>query len=195
MNHQNSQKKTIITLPTQFGDLDIYYFSENGQEGLVASRNLLSKPPFLRIHSSCVFSEALKTVDCDCTKQLEASLRYIGQHGGLVIYLYQEGRGIGLKDKIEAISLEQRENLNTAESFQKLGHNDDPRDYSAAISILKELSIHEVKLGTSNPRKIRALENNGIKVVERVEIAIETNELTDMYLKSKIPALGHYEKN
>jgi GTP cyclohydrolase II len=150
---------------------------------------------FLRIHSSCIFSEAFHAIDCDCGRQLDAALEHIKLHGGLIIYLYQEGRGLGLAKKIEAISLEKSRNLDTAQAFNELGNEPDPRSYDAAIHVLKELGVTKVILGTDNPQKVEALERGGISVIERVHLEIETNELIDNYRSNKIRALGHHENS
>ncbi|MBD3653871.1 GTP cyclohydrolase II RibA [Kangiella sp.] len=184
-----------IILPTKYGEFEVFYFKRCGQEGAVILSPYDGDCPFVRIHSSCLFSESLRATNCDCSRQLESALRYIGNNGGVVFYLYQEGRGIGLEDKIKAISLEQNEGVNTAEAFDRLGHPKDPRNYDAVISILQELNIKEICIGTSNPRKVDALTDAGIFIRDRVHLMFESNEVIDEYLTNKIRYLGHHEKN
>lgn len=182
-----------ITLPTNTEAISFQYFAYNGQDGVIAFCHLPQKEPFLRIHSSCLFSESFGTQDCDCSRQLDAAIDYIKTKGGIVIYLYQEGRGIGLKQKIEAINLENTFSMDTAEAFKKLGHPIDPRDYSAVVEILKSMNIKNVQIDTSNPNKIEALEKAGIKITKRLALKITTNKTIDEYKKSKQSALGHHE--
>lgn len=184
-----------ITLPTDYGDLQFTHFSHSGQEGVVVFNMIHDPAPFIRIHSSCIFSETFGSIDCDCAAQLHAALKYISTNGGYVVYLYQEGRGLGLREKIEAIALQERESVNTAEAFARLGHEPDPRNYDAVVKILEELALSKVKLATNNPRKIAALEAAGIVVVDRVALDIETNELMRAYIDEKRNVLGHYEND
>jgi GTP cyclohydrolase II len=187
--------ETVISLPSSYGELELFHFNHAGQEGLVAKSKILDKTPFVRIHSSCVFSESFHTIDCDCGKQLDAALEYIKAEGGVVIYLYQEGRGLGLKQKIQAISLEQNEGIDTASAFKKLGHDPDPRSYTAAVHVLKKMGISSIVLDTSNPRKIDALTQEGIEVSRRIHLTIETNELIEKYRSLKVRVLGHHEND
>jgi len=186
------KSKITIDLPTSNGKLKFYHHEYQGQDCLVALSNMGGNVPFLRIHSSCVFSESFGTQDCDCARQLHAAVQYIEKNGGIIIYLYQEGRGIGLKNKIRAINLEQKEGLNTEEAFKCLGYeSNDPRDYGAVLEILEDMKITEVIIGTHNPRKVKFLEDAGIVIKERIELTIETNPLIDRYLKNKKDILDH----
>ena len=184
-----------IKLPTETGDVEFSYFNSYGMEAVVAMNHEYTGTPFVRVHSSCVFSEAFHTTDCDCALQLDKALKTINKEGGIIIYLYQEGRGIGLKKKIEAIGLQQKQGINTKQAFEILGHEPDPRTYKAAAHILNKLGIDKIKLGTSNPNKIKSLENEGIEVTERVHLNIKTTELIRNYLSEKINILGHHEKD
>jgi len=184
-----------IELPTKHGNFKLFHFNKNGQEGAVIFKNIDCKTPFVRIHSSCLFSETFGATDCDCSSQLNSAFRYIEEHGGIVIYLYQEGRGVGLKDKVKSISLEQKLGIHTVEAFEHLGHAKDPRNYDAAVEVLKGMGITQVKLGTANPRKENALVNSGIEIVERVHLDIISNELIDNYLATKVKHLDHYVKS
>lgn len=186
------ESKTTIDLPTSNGKLKFYHHDYHGQDCLVAFSDIDCDVPFLRIHSSCVFSESFGTQDCDCARQLQAAVQYVENNGGIIIYLYQEGRGIGLRNKIKAINLEQEQGLNTEEAFKCLGYeSSDPRDYGAVLDILKDMKISEVTLGTHNPKKVEFLKNAGIVIKERIELPIETNPEIERYLKSKKEHLDH----
>ena len=180
-----------IKLPLEHGNLDFQSFPDGPQIGLLAVNRKYGDRPFVRIHSSCVFSEAFHTIDCDCGRQLQAALSHIQQHGGIVLYLYQEGRGVGLAQKIQSIALEQQKDCDTAAAFAELGHPADPRKYDSAIQVLKRMGISKITLDTSNPNKISALEVAGIHV-EHISLPIESNEMIDEYRKRKRRALGHH---
>ncbi|WP_116887019.1 GTP cyclohydrolase II RibA [Pseudomonas syringae] len=182
---------TTIVLPTIYGDLMVSYMPYDGQQAVLIRTKELSDIPFLRIHSSCVFSEAFHACDCDCALQLNASLDYINKNNGLVIYLYQEGRGIGLEAKIQAIALQHLEKINTAEAFKKLGFDPDPRTYKAATTILKSLEIKKVILATSNPLKISAVEAAGIEISQRIVLEIPESDKVNNYKNEKKEALSH----
>jgi len=184
-----------ISITTEHGILYIRPLTSPHADGFVAYTKPLPEIPFLRIHSSCVFSESLNAIDCDCARQLNASLKHIREHGGILIYLYQEGRGIGLSGKIRAIRLEQETGCDTAESFRRLGYEPDPRTYEAAILELKNRGISKIHLSTSNPKKVSALEAAGINVVSRISLEIEKNDLIRKYLVEKTKALGLHEDN
>lgn len=184
--------ETKIKIPTKHGDFELFYFNKNGQEGVAIFKNIGESKPFVRIHSSCLFSETFGATDCDCSLQLDAAFEYIEENGGVVIYLYQEGRGIGLEQKVKSINLEQKTGIHTADAFTQLGHHKDPRNYDAAIEVLKEMGITDIRLGTANPRKIDALEEAGINVLERVQLRIRSSEIIDEYLATKRKYLDHY---
>ncbi len=186
--------ETTIELPTMHGDFELFYFNKKGQEGVVIYKNIDSLAPFVRIHSSCLFSETFGAKDCDCSLQLDSAFKYVEENGGLIIYLYQEGRGVGLKEKVKSISLQQKLRIHTAEAFNHLGHSKDPRNYDAAIEVLKEMGISKIQLGTANPRKENALERAGIHIVKRIHLDITVNEVVKEYLASKVEHLDHYVK-
>lgn len=187
--------KDSIKLLTKVGELEFEYFSHEGQEGIVVRKGTTASIQFVRVHSSCLFSEAFQSADCDCALQLNAALDYIGLNGGIVIYLYQEGRGLGLENKIKAISLQHSEGIDTATAFAKLGHRSDPRDYEAASKVLIALNVTDILLATNNPKKVKSLEQAGIKVTGRVNLEVDTTPLIDKYLREKQEVLGHYEIN
>ena len=184
---------TTIELPTNFGEIFFTSYTYDDQEILVASSPTISDTPFLRIHSSCIFSETFKTIDWDCSRQLDAAIKFISEEGGIIIYSYQEGRGLGLTKKIEAIKLEHELGLDTAEAFERLGYEPDPRSYEGVLHILKKLKINKVILDTGNPNKIKALEAGGISIIKNVKLKINSSELIDEYRQGKVNCLGHHE--
>lgn len=149
-----------------------------------------SRPINLRIHSSCITSEVFASCKCDCKQQLDYALKYISQHSGLIIYLQQEGRGVGLGDKIRAYAL-QEQGYDTIEANEMLNLPIDARSYRHAIEILQGLKITSVNLLTNNPEKINALENAGIKVSARIPVLIPTSSHSAAYLATKRIKMGH----
>ena|SRR5215217_2492152 len=181
------------TLPTTFGPLCVrLYRDSDGAEPLVIlnpSRLARDNVP-VRIHSACLTSESLGSLRCDCREQLNFALKFVAQNSGAVIYLHQEGRGIGLGEKLRAYAL-QEEGYDTVEANHFLGHPADARDYEAASLILSHLGIRSVQLMTNNPRKIAGLHNFGIEVVGRIPIVIQANPHSQRYLLTKFTRMGH----
>ena len=168
------------------------YRSSNGTEPLAIYTELPPHGPVpLRIHDACFTSEVLGSIKCDCKAQLDFALEYIQQHGGLIIYLHQEGRGIGLANKIAAYAL-QEQGLDTVEANRALHLPDDARQYDDAANILKELGIQSVALLTNNPRKATALKDLGISVMKRLPIFCKVSDRAQTYLDTKILKMGHY---
>lgn len=147
--------------------------------------------PLVRIHSECITGDVFKSCKCDCGNQLEHSLALIAEEGGVLIYLRQEGRGVGLVNKLKAYSLQETQGLDTVEANLKLGLPADNRDYAIAYQILKYLGLEAIRLLTNNPRKIKAIEQFDIKVVERVALEMESTDENRNYLKTKKEKLGH----
>jgi 3,4-dihydroxy 2-butanone 4-phosphate synthase/GTP cyclohydrolase II len=147
--------------------------------------------PLVRIHSECITGDVFHSCKCDCGKQLEHSLGLIAQEGGVLIYLRQEGRGIGLANKLKAYSLQEQLGLDTVDANLKLGFPADNRDYAIAYQILKYLGIDTVRLLTNNPLKIAAIERFGVLVQERVALETESTNENRAYLKTKKEKLGH----
>ncbi|MEW1910817.1 GTP cyclohydrolase II RibA [Kitasatospora sp. NPDC085895] len=150
-------------------------------------KDVSGTPPLVRIHSSCLFGEALGSSDCDCKQQLTSALDLIGKDGhGVVVYLYQEGRGLGIAGKTEAMELQRTEGINTYEAFARLGHEPDPRDYTAAMEALDDLGITgEARLISNNPNKRRELERHGIRATELVPLEYEVDVKARDYLFTK----------
>ncbi len=183
-------------LPTPWAEFSITAFEDitNGEEHLAITLGNLDKDPLLRIHSQCLTGDALFSLRCDCGSQLEMALQKIAAEGnGLIIYMAQEGRGIGLGNKIKAYEL-QDEGLNTVEANERLGFEADERDYSICGEILSSLSISSVRLMTNNPSKIEGLTTSGIDVVDRVSIEVSASKHNKDYLDVKADHMGHLFK-
>jgi len=147
--------------------------------------------PSVRIHSTCFTGDLLKSLSCDCHDQLITTLEYMNNdHPGIVLYLMQEGRGIGLTNKIRAYKL-QESGYDTIEANEKLGFNSDERDFSVAAAILRDLGISKINLLTNNPEKIKALQDNAIEVVRTTSISCGHNLHNEAYLKTKKAKMGH----
>lgn len=184
----NIKISNIANLPSQFGSFKIQSFQENLKEHLVIFRQPLGEVTLVRIHSECLTGDAIGSLKCDCRDQLKQSLRLIGEEGGMVIYLRQEGRNIGLFNKVNAYALQDK-GLNTIEANHQLGFEDDERNYGIAEYILEYFEIDKVRLLTNNPKKITSLKN--IHIVERVPIVVKANKYNESYLKTKKEFMGH----
>ena len=144
----------------------------------------------IRVHDACYTSEVLGSMRCDCKEQLDTSLQYIKEHGGAIVYLQQEGRGIGLSSKIKAYALQDK-GLDTVEANLQIGHQADERSYEVIPDILEDMNIQEVHLMTNNPRKIEHLQEMGIQVTKRVPIVIPSNSSNRNYLQTKKDKMRH----
>ncbi len=150
-----------------------------------------SAPPLVRIHSQCLTGDVFHSMRCDCRQQLELALSLITQAGaGVLIYEQQEGRGIGLMAKLQAYELQDR-GLDTVEANVQLGYDNDYRAYKLPAEMLRQLGVREVRLISNNPDKVAALENAGIKVVERVSAEVEPYEDSENYMRTKKEKMGH----
>jgi 3,4-dihydroxy 2-butanone 4-phosphate synthase/GTP cyclohydrolase II len=159
---------------------------------LVRGRPRRDEPVLVRVHSQCLTGDVLGSRRCDCGEQLEAAMRTIHQAGrGILVYLHQEGRGIGLANKIRAYAL-QDQGLDTVEANLELGFKDDPRDYGISAQILRDLGVTRVKLLTNNSRKIAGLAQYGVVVEERVPIEVPAHDGNIAYLRTKQEKLGHW---
>jgi len=183
-------------LPTPWAEFSITAFEDttNGEEHLAISLGNLDNDPLLRIHSQCLTGDALFSLRCDCGSQLEMALKKIAsEEAGLIIYMAQEGRGIGLGNKIKAYEL-QDEGMNTVEANESLGFEADERNYSICGEILSSMNISSVRLMTNNPSKIEGLIDSGIDVVDRVSIEVDASEHNKDYLDVKADRMGHLFK-
>lgn len=176
-------------LPTRFGEFDIYIFKQDTLEHAVLIKPWEDKAVTVRIQSKCVTGEVFGSLKCDCGEQLEISLDVIGTLGGILVYLDQEGRGIGLGNKIKAYNL-QDQGYDTVDANLMLGFSEDERDFSAAAGILAQFDVSSVRLMTNNPDKAEALKKAGIKV-ERIPIKGGLNSHNIDYLSAKQDKMGH----
>ena len=191
------QKKAEANLPTHWGDFSViaYEDEKNAEEHLLLYMGELANDSLLRIHSQCLTGDTLYSLKCDCGSQLAMALEKIASEGkGMIIYMAQEGRGIGLVNKIRAYELQDK-GMDTVEANEALGFAADERDYSYCKEILSSVNIESVRLMTNNPRKINGLEDVGIKVTERVAIQVDPNQHNEDYLKVKADKLGHMMKS
>ncbi|WMS89164.1 GTP cyclohydrolase II [Pleionea litopenaei] len=182
-------------LPTQWGEFEIHALEDKDsqKEHVALTMGDLSgdEPVLVRVHSECLTGDALFSMRCDCGPQLEAALQKISEAGrGVLLYLRQEGRGIGLVNKIRAYAL-QDQGMDTVEANESLGFAADARDFTLAGRTLQALQVSKIKLMTNNPRKVAALEEAGIDVVERVPMKYGKNPHNEKYLSTKHGKLGH----
>ena len=178
----------IATLPTKHGTFKIQAFKEDEKEHLAIFTDELSDIPIVRVHSECLTGDAIGSTKCDCGEQLDFALDAIGKEGGLVIYHRQEGRNIGLLNKVNAYAL-QDIGLDTVEANHQLGFKADERTYETVEFILKHFDITRLKLLTNNPKKIESL--GSIEIVERLPIIIASNPYNEKYLNVKKEQMGH----
>jgi 3,4-dihydroxy 2-butanone 4-phosphate synthase/GTP cyclohydrolase II len=182
-------------LATRFGDFTISVFNVEGAPGEIAAltRGHLhdGSIPLVRLHSECLTGDVLGSLRCDCGQQLDAALELIAlAPAGVLLYLPQEGRGIGLANKIRAYAL-QDQGLDTVDANLALGLPVDRRDYAAAAHVLRNLGLRQVRLLTNNPLKRAALEGYGVQVVERVPLSVPPNPVNRRYLRTKADRMGH----
>ncbi len=182
-------------LPTRYGRFTIYGFKGRGaqDEAIALVRGKLNgkTAPLVRVHSQCLTGDVLASLRCDCRAQLELSLKKIGQAGsGILLYLPQEGRGIGLMNKLRAYELQDR-GMDTVEANESLGFAADARDYDFSAQILKKLGATKIRLLSNNPEKVRQLEQSGIHVVQRVACQPRVSKISRAYLQTKKSKMGH----
>jgi GTP cyclohydrolase II len=185
-----------ISINSRFGEFRAAHYldSELNTAALLIYNKPWGPKPILRIHSACLFSESIGTLDCDCSSQLSAFLTLLKTTNGLLIYLFQEGRGAGLRTKMQAISLQQNENLDTASAFERLGLEKDMRSYEIVLEILKDLDFPKtLSLATNNPARIDLLHKGGYSV-ERLILQFERNPDMNEYLTEKRRVLGHLDE-
>lgn len=190
-------RETIANLPTQFGQFEIYAYrntQDNTEHIAIVKGNpaeFADQPIMVRVHSECLTGDALGSLRCDCRMQLQAALKMIENVGmGVVVYLRQEGRGIGLINKLKAYSLQDM-GLDTVEANERLGFAADLRNYGIGAQILNDLGVKQIRLITNNPRKIAGLKGYGLEMVDRVPLIIEATDFNSVYLSTKAQKLGH----
>ena len=186
-------------LPTPFGEFTMHGFEDaaTGKEHVALSMGDIrsDEPVLARAHSECLTGDALFSMRCDCGYQLEEALSSIAKAGhGVLLYLRQEGRGIGLLNKIKAYNL-QDQGADTVEANERLGFGADLRQYDMCQPMLEHLGVKTIRLMTNNPRKVKALSEAGVDILERVAIEVGRNPHNDGYLNTKASKLGHYLKS
>jgi 3,4-dihydroxy 2-butanone 4-phosphate synthase/GTP cyclohydrolase II len=199
------QRELTVKLPTQHGEFDVIVYSSavdpephlalcKGGVGLETGGAvpIQKEPVLVRIHSQCFTGDLLESLLCDCGPQLHHAMEQVEKAGkGVVLYMRQEGRGIGLLGKLRAYHLQQHENLDTVEANQRLGYAPDLRHYGIGAQILVDLGLRQIRLLTNNPKKVVGLDGYGLRIVERVPIQIPPTEENRRYLQAKKDKLGH----
>jgi len=178
----------VAKLPTSYGTFNIQAFKEQEKEHLVLFTDNLSGNPIVRVHSECLTGDALGSKKCDCGEQLAFAQALIAKEGGMIIYLRQEGRNIGLLGKVNAYALQDK-GLDTIQANHQLGFRADERTYEMVEYILDYFKIKKIQLLTNNPNKIDSLKN--IEITKRIPIVIESNEYNKAYLEVKKSEMGH----
>ena len=189
------EKGEMVNMPTQYGNFKLIPFRQKSNElehiALIKGEWKKDEPVLVRMHSSCATGDTFGSLRCECGEQLHLAMRMIEKEGkGALIYLNQEGRGIGLMDKMKAYKL-QEEGLDTVDANLHLGHDSDEREYGVGAQILRELEISKIRLITNNPVKRAALEGYGLEIVENIPIEIQTNPHNEFYMKTKKERMGH----
>ncbi|MBM3246333.1 MAG: bifunctional 3,4-dihydroxy-2-butanone-4-phosphate synthase/GTP cyclohydrolase II [Candidatus Omnitrophica bacterium] len=188
------ERLTEAALPSEFGSYTLILYRDLVSRKVHVALTMgefQNEPVLVRVHSECLTGDVFGSLRCDCGRQLKKAMQMIERQGkGVILYMNQEGRGIGLTDKIKAYKL-QDQGLDTVEANEALGHKPDLRDYGIGAQILADLGLKNIRLLTNNPRKIVGLEGYNLKVVERVPLEIEPNPLNYRYLKTKKEKLGH----
>jgi 3,4-dihydroxy 2-butanone 4-phosphate synthase/GTP cyclohydrolase II len=182
-----------VNLPTQYGDFSLYLYESlvDNSEHLALVRGEISDNPVLvRVHSECLTGDVFLSRRCDCGPQLHTALRMVSEQGGVILYMHQEGRGIGLKNKIRAYALQDK-GADTVEANELLGFPSDLRDYGIGAQILVDLGVEKIRLLTNNPKKIIGLEGYGLEIVERVPVKIDSCSNNERYLHTKKSKLDH----
>lgn len=197
MSQIDSQTNKLLQtkLPTKWGDFTLYALDQNKDEKEHVALGIgdlsSSEPLLVRIHSECLTGDAFASLRCDCGPQLDAALKEVARLGrGLVIYLRQEGRGIGLVNKIKAYAL-QDQGQDTVEANLNLGFDADQRKFDAAADFLKALGVKRIRLMTNNPEKVAAIEEANIEVIERIPTKYGKNPHNEHYLTTKTGKMGH----
>lgn len=180
-------------VPTEYGDVRVVVYREGDEEHVALAFGDLGgdAPVLARVHSECWTGEVLRSRKCDCLAQLDSAMRAIAEQGrGVVVYLRQEGRGIGLGNKIRAYALQEK-GADTVEANRMLGFEDDERSYDVAAAILRDLGVRAVELMTNNPKKVAGLEHAGVAVPKRRPLAVGAHEGNAPYLAVKARKMGH----
>jgi len=185
---QDIEISNIASLPTRHGAFRIQAFKDGCQEHLAVFTDPLPEIPMVRVHSECVTGDVFGSQKCDCGSQLDATLKMIAEHGGMVIYHRQEGRNIGLLNKVNAYAL-QDQGYDTVAANHQLGFQADERTYHAIEFILNHFGLKKIKLITNNPKKIESIK--GVEIVERIPMITPPTKCNIDYLKVKKEQMGH----
>ena len=190
------KKVEKIKLPTKFGEFDLHMYDDiyNNKVhfGLTFGKINTKKPILIRVHSECLTGDIFHSLRCDCGSQLDFAMKKIVKEGsGIIVYLRQEGRGIGIKNKIKAYKLQQEKNMDTVEANNALGFKADLRDYGVGAQILKDLGAKELIVMTNNPKKLIGLEGHDLKIAERLPVVIKPSKHNEKYLSVKKKKLNH----
>ena len=186
------EKSNEAKLPTKYGNFTIKVYKQNNQEHMV----LMSEEfhnleiPNVRIHSECLTGDTFGSLKCDCQNQLSLAIKFIAKEGGMIIYHRQEGRNIGLLNKVNAYALQDK-GFDTIEANLELGFGEDDRDYSVVKEIFKDLALKNIKLITNNPQKIAYVEGLGVNIVSRVPAITPVNSYNNGYINTKKEQMGH----
>lgn len=186
-------------VPTSFGNFRMIAFSESASDwmphmAIIAENTNFSEPINVRFHSECITGEVFHSEKCECGQQLDASMKYIHENGGMIIYLRQEGRNIGIINKLKAYSLQEK-GFDTVEANLELGLPADDRSFKVAVDILNILDVKSVNLLTNNPEKIKVVENSNIILNKRIPLQIDATKDSSSYLKVKKDYFGHLLDN
>ena len=198
-NESLIEKQIDVNLPTEFGNFELHAFRQitNNQTHLALVKGKWEKdePILVRVHSSCITGDIFGSCRCDCGPQLEAAMQMVEKEGkGVIVYMNQEGRGIGLLNKLKAYKL-QEQGRDPVEANEDLGFKADSRDYGVGAQILRFLEVQKIKLMSNNPKKRSGLIGYGLEIVENISIEIESNEHNEFYLKTKRDKMGHRLSN
>ncbi|UQB68461.1 GTP cyclohydrolase II [Epilithonimonas zeae] len=182
-------------VPTEFGKFKMMAFSEDDKNwmphmALIAENTDLEKPVNVRIHSECITGEVFHSQKCECGQQLNSAMQYMQENGGIIIYLRQEGRNIGIINKLKAYALQEK-GFDTVQANLELGLPADDRDFGIAIEMLEKIGIKSLNLMTNNPEKIQIIKDSTINFNSRIPLQIKSNESSASYLKTKKDFFGH----
>jgi GTP cyclohydrolase II len=186
------KKSTEAKLPTKYGKFTIKVYTHNAQEHMVLMSERFHdiEIPNVRIHSECLTGDTFGSLKCDCQNQLDMAIKFIAKEGGMIIYHRQEGRNIGLLNKVNAYTL-QDNGRDTIEANLELGFAEDERDYSVVEEIFKDLNLKNIKLITNNPQKIAYVESLGVKITSRIPSITPLNSHNNRYINAKKQQMGH----
>lgn len=192
------ERQVQALLPTDWGNFNILAYATSPSDltphvALVSEKLDVEQPVLVRIHSECMTGDLFHSRRCDCGEQLDKALELAAKYGGVVIYLRQEGRGIGLINKLKAYNLQDK-GYDTASANTHLGLEVDARQYDLAVEILHDLGIRKIRLLTNNPLKIEAFENSGIEIISREPLIFEPKKENAAYLRTKRELMGHLLK-